>query len=288
MEIFTIPNISRDFKLVINSDNHVGSPDVNEEKIKEMVAYVQRTPYCGFVNIGDNIEAITPKDKRHNPELYTRYLTVRDQVERVIELFTPIKKQIVVIGQGNHENNIAIKYVMTAGSDIAKALGTRYGAWCYKLGFLDAKGQLMFKMYCTHGNNCARGQSDNYIRQIANEKVSLKNKFLRQKIDDAAICCMGHIHKMIIVDPRDNELSTYDDGHKIHQGYRYSPPLNVSHIHPDYRWYCSTGSMMKTYAEPGSGRITYGEVAMYEPAELGFLVVTIQDGKPVDIEKVIL
>jgi hypothetical protein len=79
-----------------------------------------------------------------------------------------------------------------------------------------------------------------------------------------------------------------DNGTDIKKNYLITEDQNIPYINHEHRFYASTGSMMKTYAEPGSGRITYGEKAGYEPSEIGFLVQTVQDGKVVDVEKVIL
>ena len=56
--------LHKNYKLVVFSDLHLGSPCVNLDTIKEMVRYVDSEEHIYAANIGDNVEAITPSDKR--------------------------------------------------------------------------------------------------------------------------------------------------------------------------------------------------------------------------------
>ena len=55
MEIIKV-RLPSDYTLVISGDLHIGSPNVNEDHIKEMVEHVATTKNCFLNNIWDNAD----------------------------------------------------------------------------------------------------------------------------------------------------------------------------------------------------------------------------------------
>ena len=119
--------------------------------------------------------------------------------------------------------------------------------------------------------------------------AALKRKLSISGHSDVIAMYMGHIHRFILVEPTiHNKLQLTTENGKIKQHYRTVTDQTASEIPPEARWYSSTGSMMKTYSSANTGYISYAEMAGYAPAELGYLIQTVENEKVVKVERVIL
>ena len=285
MEIIkkVLPN---DYELILSSDLHVGSPMVNEDNIKEMVEYVATTKNCFMTNFGDNIEAITPNDKRFAFS-NTPYKTAQEQSDAVIKLLSPIKEKTLAIGLGNHEYHLL--NIFNVSKYISEALGVPNGMYCYKLEIFDEQINLQHKYFFTHGNGQISSNAKDEIQALGNRKASLKNKLNKSGHADVILAAMGHTHRSLVVEPTINDqlYLTTEDG-KIKQHYRYVESQNASYIPPNARWYVNNPSFMKLYSTPGSGYISYGEAAGYEPSEIGWSKVIVQNKQVVNVERIII
>lgn len=276
-----------DYELCISSDLHLGSPCVNEKNIEEMVDYVKSTENCYMTNIGDNIEAILPNDKRF---IFSdaKYKTPQEQCDAVINLFTPIKDKILAIGLGNHEYKLLNTF--NVSKYIADGLGVPNGMYCYKLEIFDKDINLMHKMYFSHGYGQIASNAKDEIQALGNRKAALKNKLNKSGHADVILCAMGHTHKSLIVEPTINDklyLTTSSDG-KIKQHYSYIESQNQEYIPPDARWYINNPSFMKLYSTPGSGYISYAEAFGYEPSEIGYSIIEVKNKQVVNVRRVII
>lgn len=281
-------DMPRDYNLYVCSDLHLGSPTVSEEAIAEMVNDCKKDKKGYMTNIGDNIEAITPKDKRYSFS-NTKYKTAHEQADAVIRLFKPLGQRILAIGYGNHE--IKLDMVLQADRYIAEALGVPVGRYEYKLQMYDKNTrELMHKHHFWHGAGFIGSNAKDKIQADGNMKAGLKNKLMKKGWSDCIAHYMGHIHRFIIVPPTVNDdlYLTTDDRGKIKQHYRHLENQAASYIPPDARWYVSTGSFMKAYCQDDDDYISYAEMAGYSPAEIGYLKTIVRDGCIVDIERVLL
>jgi hypothetical protein len=279
--------LPKNYKMVVFGDCHLGSPSVNEDTIKELNEFVNSEEHIYVTNIGDNIEAIGPTDKRFAFSK-AKYQTAQEQCDGFIELVKPIKKRILAIGLGNHEHTLLNTF--NAAKYIAAMLDVSNGMYSYKLEIYNEKNdKLMHKILCHHGFGAITSNAKDRIQAEGNMKATLKNKFNRLGHADVIACYQGHIHRFLIVEPTiNNELYLTTKDGKFKQHYRYNERQDAEYISPDARWVCSTGSFMKTYADPGSGFINYSEVAGYAPAEIGYLLQTVEDGEVVKVERVLL
>jgi UDP-2,3-diacylglucosamine pyrophosphatase LpxH len=218
-------SLPSDYELVVSSDLHLGAGTVSEEPIEQMVEYVRSTKNCYMTNIGDNIEAITPKDKRFTFSK-SPYKTAQEQADAVIRLFTPIKDKTLAIGIGNHEYSLF--ETLNVAEYIAKALDVPNGMYNYILQVHHRKSsRLMHKMYLTHGNGIISSNAKDEIQAEGNMKAALKNKLNKSGFADVIAMFMGHIHRFIIVEPTMNNklyLTTEDD--KMKQHYRHLEKQN--------------------------------------------------------------
>jgi hypothetical protein len=275
------------YEIVQCGDLHIGSPNVSEESINDMIAYVLKTKNCYIVNIGDNIEAIAPKDKRFSFS-NCQYQTAQQQADKVVELFTPVKDKILAWGTGNHE--LAQKDCCDWGKYMADALDAPYGGFNFKLEVVELKThRLMHKLWFSHGSGHLASNAKDDIQREANKKAALKNKMVRSGWGDCIYMGMGHIHKSIIVYPTcEGNLYLTTNDRKINQNYHVMSDQNIPYIPPDSRFYATSPSFMKLYANPGTGYTSYAEMFGYEPSEIGVTRIICMDSKICEVKRMIL
>lgn len=90
-------------------------------------------------------------------------------------------------------------------------------------------------------------------------------------------------HKLLVVEPAP-KLLIEDDGTKLRSRYLPAPLGSESYIEPDSRWYCNTGSYLKSQM---LGHDSYAEMAGYDPIELGHIEVDIEDRKIARVRRVV-
>lgn len=275
------------FEVVDCSDFHVGSPNCCEETLQEMVEMVRTTKNMYLVNKGDSIECILPNDKRYlHSAVKDGLQSPKAQADRVIEIFQPVRDRILAWGIGNHE--LKLWNTMDFGKYISDNLGTSYGAYNFKLHFLDKNGDLMFKTYHTHGMGSVHSNAKDEIQYDANRKAALKHKLVKSGHADCIYMSRGHDHQLIVVEPTvSGKLFLTDDGVGIHQKYHTAASQNAEYIPPDSRWYATTGSFRKLYSKPGLGTVDYGEVVGYAPSEIGYAKMHVEHKTLVKVEKVV-
>lgn len=288
MELIKAENMPNDFTICDMSDFHLGSPNCAEETLRETVAAIAKEKNCYVIFKGDAIEAILPNDKRYLHSAVREGLqSPKQQADKVVEIFTPIRDRILAWGIGNHE--LKLWNTVDFGKYIADGLSAPYGAYNFKITFSGTDGKLMFKTYHTHGMGGLQSNAKDQIQYEANRRAGLKHKLSKSGHADVVYMSRGHDHQLIVVSPTaEDQLYLTDDGRGIHQHYRVSPPQNADYIPPDSRWYATTGSFRKLYSAPGSCVIDYGEVVGYAPSEIGFALVNVIDKKIVDVRKVVV
>lgn len=275
--------LPKDYVLAISGDLHLGCPNVSEEHITEMVNDVVKLDNCYMVNIGDNIEGITPKDKRFQFS-NCKYQTSQEQADAVVKLLSPLKNKLLVIGTGNHEASIGD--VLDVGKYISTQLNVPYGGISYKLEvYNDSSMELMHKMYFHHGSGSINSSINDDVRAEANMKASLKNKLLKTAHSDCIVMGIGHVHRSLILEPTAHKkLHLTTENGKMKQHYRFDEPQNVSYIAPDSRFYFSNPSFMKMYGDLDSDYSSYGERFMYSPSNIGYSKIYVENEKVVKIE----
>ena len=176
---------------------------------------------------------------------------------------------------------------MNATKYICDSLGLHYGAAAAKVR-VSINGELAHKFYFTHGRGSLPRGAKDPIQREANVKAALKSKLEGTGHADCIYMSCGHFHRLIKVDPTiGQEITLVDDGTELQQVKRYHLDQAAGYIPVEARFFGCSGSFLKLYSPPGSGAISYGEMAMYGPCELGWLEATIKGGRMVGLEKVL-
>lgn len=278
MKLITV-HLPDDHNLFLFGDAHHDSP-MSSDSGWEILCNMMNKEYDGCKNNygaegGDDIEAIKPDDKRYSEELKTTPLPLV-QMRHAVERRQSIKDKLLYKLQGNHEATLWTYGDIMA--DMCETLGVPYGTWTTKLTVTDKRGDLMYKLYDTHGRKSITSTADDPKRRKVNMQLILK-RHLKFKAGDCAVMIKHHTHKLLVCKP-ESELYLVDDGSKIRQAYT-GWGQTETYIHPDARWYGNAGSFLKLYGDDFSG---YAERAEYDPVELGFLILRVRNKKIVSLD----
>lgn len=102
------------------ADEHIGDAHCDIPRLKERVAYVANTPNAYCIMNGDILDYAS---RSSIGDIETREFNIMGQLEKAVELFTPIKDKIIAITNGNHENRGYRK----EGIDISKMIAMQLG-----------------------------------------------------------------------------------------------------------------------------------------------------------------
>ena len=271
----------KDYNVYLMGDIHEGRRGVAYNKLDAAIGMIKEDKGSLVCLMGDLIEGISINDPRYSPyEQEGRYSRMTEQCKSIADRLIPIKKQIVSLLVGNHEEKL--DKIMNCGTEIGDRLGLKFHT--------DSRTNICMlsdglRFYLTHGSgSCSSSALDDTQREY-NECKSIRNKLVR-KAGDCVLMAMGHVHKLRIRRPPSKlTITRNDDGvmQECYPGHIHDPVTGF--IPEDHRWYCSTGSFVEGYLE---GADTYVERAGYDPTELGFIKVSIRNRMVYDVEKILI
>lgn len=179
MEIVKI-NLPRELEsaeLHIFADEHIGDEHSDIKRVIERIEYVKNTPNAYCIMNGDILDNAT---KTSIGDTYAQVFNPMEQLQRAIELFSPIKDKILCITHGNHENRTYKKEGINISYLIAKQLGLedRYSPTSAVLfirlgknssGLKETNGsgqhrQICYTIYTLHGSGGGRKEGAKAIR----------------------------------------------------------------------------------------------------------------------------
>lgn len=274
--------VKSDCDIYLHSDSHEGTMNCHTDGIDKLVDEVASNKKAYWVHLGDAIEAITTDDKRFSSETNREPIPLK-QARSARDRYAKISKKCLAWLKGNHEESLS-RFGDLTESVICEGRLYPYGGYVCKLALSDKHGAL-HKQFLYHGPRMARLSSNakDHTQRIANMKAALR-RCLENKACDCLVMAMGHTHKLLVSEPHPRLLMS-DDGTKLVQHYLRVGDESANYIEPDCRWYCNTGSYLKSSI---MGADSYAEIAGYDPIELGHLVVRVRDRKVVAIDRVVV
>jgi hypothetical protein len=102
------------------ADEHIGDEHSDIRRLIARIEYVKNTPNAYCILNGDIIDNAT---KSSVGDVYTQAYNPMEQLEKAVEIFTPIKDKILCITHGNHENRTYKNEGITLSKFIAAQLG---------------------------------------------------------------------------------------------------------------------------------------------------------------------
>lgn len=278
----------QDYEMWLFGDLHLGSINCNREGVRGMIAEAKaRKGEVFLANLGDNIEAILPSDKRWAScaiDWQNKLMTPGDQLEWLVREFGPVAEQILAWCDGNHEYKLI--NTLQVGKKIAAELGVPYGGVHYKFVALDGKGRVMNKAALMHGNGSLSSMAKDPIQAKANMRAKLKHKLIATGHTDCILMVQAHTHRPVVVNPTvTDEVMLTDNGKQLKQKGRHHASQKKEYIPVECRWYGCIPSFRKLYTPSGSGAIDYGEVGQYGPLKMGWLVAKYEGGELVSLKE---
>jgi len=273
--------IPLDCEIVALGDTHLGSVLCHRAGIKKVIDYIQSDPARLWVHMGDWIEAIATDDGRYQTDTTQEPIPLK-QAKDAVAMFKPVAHKCVTGLSGNHENKLH-RYGNLA-QYICEQLAIPYGTYSARVGFTH-DNKILFRAFLWHGptKGAINSAAKDWEQRQANMKAALKMK-LKYKYGDCAVMLIGHVHKLIKIEPTTDQLYLYDSQSGTKQGYLTARQTG-QFIDPDLRWYGCTGAFLKLYEDGVSG---YAELAGYDPVELGALVIEVKDGKVAGLRRMVV
>ena len=186
-------NLGSDYEeinLYVFADLHIGDKDCNVEEIINKVKEVQKD---------DNAKVILNGDLMNNAivdsvsDVYGEELIPHEQLNKIIEIFSPIKDKILLVSEGNHEKRTYKKVGISPSRLIAYTLNTTFveGAWLLFLSFGKNMSRedrnTVYSIYGMHGSGGGKriGSKVNRVEDMT-------------KNIDADIFIHSHLHTPLV------------------------------------------------------------------------------------------
>ena len=172
-----LPRDISELKIHIFADEHIGDEHCDMERLLERIEHVAKTPNAYCILNGDILDNAT---KTSIGDTYTQVFNPMEQLQRAVEIFTPIKDKILCITHGNHENRTYKKEGINLSYLIAKQLGleekytstsavlfVRFGELSNGTKESNGSGQIRkicYTIYALHGSGGGRKEGAKAIR----------------------------------------------------------------------------------------------------------------------------
>jgi hypothetical protein len=192
----TQPAVRHEWRWHYLTDTHIDHPDHAAAALAARVKEIQDDPFALWSGGGDYADLILPGDKRWSPgqqkdEWLENLGRIPDlYIERVCDVFSPIKDKCVSFGIGNHEDSVARQYHRAVAGEVAAKLGIArayvgYQGWsAMQFAMQRANRTQTVKLYQYHGWSGGRMKG---------------RKALQAERDlgawDADIIALGHDHQ---------------------------------------------------------------------------------------------
>lgn len=157
----------KSLEIHIFADEHIGDDCCDIPRLKERIDYVANTENAYCVLNGDILDYAS---RSSIGDIETRQFNIMQQIQKGVELFSPIKNKIIAITSGNHENRAYKK----EGIDISKLIAMQLGlekkysptsAFIFlRFGMNAHKRPMCYTIYMLHGSGGGRKEGAKAIR----------------------------------------------------------------------------------------------------------------------------
>ena len=164
-------------ELHIFADEHIGDENCDMERLKERIEYVKNTPNAYCLMNGDILDNAT---KTSIGDTYTQEFNPMEQLQKAVDLFSPIKEKCLCLTHGNHENRtyrkegINLSYLLAAQLGLldrytptSAVLFVRFGKLSRNSKETNGSGnvrKVCYTIYALHGSGGGRKEGAKAIR----------------------------------------------------------------------------------------------------------------------------
>lgn len=159
-------------ELHLFADEHIGDEHSDILRLKQRIDHVANKENAYCILNGDIIDYAS---RTSIGDIETREFNIMGQIEKAVELFSPIKDKIICITNGNHENRsykkegIDISRMISAQMGLLDVYSTssayiflRFGSPNKKHG--NSKKKMLYTIFCNHGSGGGRKEGAKAIR----------------------------------------------------------------------------------------------------------------------------
>lgn len=264
-----VPYASRSdtYRLWHLTDLHLGAGSVDEALLKKHIKQILDDPHALWIGGGDYIDAISRKgDKRYQESTLAGWLHGKDdpiqlQIERVVDLLSPIASKCVGLVSGNHEAallqhndrdayRVIVNAIAKAGEKRPEALALGINGFV-RLSFRRTAtsghtgNQWLLTIYAHHGAGGGRAAGGDAL-------------FLERMLSsyDADLVLVGHRHRAMVVT-------------------RSSTSVGKTEVRVVSRTAMMSASYMRSYHDGEWPVDTYAENKALPPTQVGAVPVII-------------
>lgn len=178
-------------------DMHLGVVGCAENKIKDAVRTVKEDEDALWVGMGDYADFVVPSDPRWDLNQIADWVDktdiARSQVDKTIELLSPIKEKNLCMLMGNHEYKYMTHTTNNVQKWITEGLGTTNAGYsCFLNLVFDRENSAEHHGFIgcmTHGGSCASTESG---------KRTALGKWMLHNV--ANFYAYGHVHTVDFLD----------------------------------------------------------------------------------------
>jgi len=257
-----------------------------------MMQAVLSDPSCYVFILGDIGESVTRTHKHFERYIHASGPSIASQYREAAKVLKPLKDRIRLVLTGNHDKRVdevlnPVLEVFCEDLGLTAAYGTEQA----KVIVRSTGGKVRYRTWCQHGRESISSTAEDPVRRHSNRILQLKRQLNRPGHGDCLVLAQGHTHWLAVQEPIET-LSLFGDK-QLHTLYRKKVDPRASYIDETLRWYVSTGSFLKKSIPEGL-RVGNGErvyvssyAEYFPPNELGYALLSAENGVPVSIRKVI-
>ena len=214
-----LPRALEQIDLHVFADEHLGDENCDEKRLLQRIEHIKNTPTAYCILNGDILDNAT---RTSIGDVYAQEWNPMEQLQRAVDLFSPIKEKILCITNGNHEDRTYKREGVNLSYLIAKQLGLserytptsailfiRFGEDITRHKETNGSGnirKICYTLYVLHGSGGGRKEGSKAIR-LAD----------MASIVDTDIYIHSHTHLPMVmkqafhrIDPRNNTVALVD------------------------------------------------------------------------------
>lgn len=158
-------------ELHVFADEHIGDCNCDIPRLIERINHVAETPNAFCILNGDILDYAS---RSSISDIETREYNIMEQLDKAVELFSPIKNKVIAVTNGNHEARGYKKEGFDISRVIAKQLGLEDiyspdAAYVFLRFGKDLVGghhgrRVLYKIFVNHGGGAGRKEGSKAIR----------------------------------------------------------------------------------------------------------------------------
>ena len=228
------------------ADEHIGDAHCDMDRLKERIKYVAETPNAYCILNGDILDNAS---RTSIGDIETRELNIMEQIQRGVELFTPIKDKILCITNGNHENRAYRKEGVDISNLIARQLGLfdvysptsallflRFGKMSSHYGNRPS----LYTLLCLHGSGGGRKEgakairladmssivdADIYVHSHTHLPMIMKQGFFRTDLKSSTV---QHVTKLFVNTASNLNYGGYGEAQEFKPNSKDTPVIYLN------------------------------------------------------------